>query len=227
MKKIGFVVFLALLTLTSCYNKSNTLSQTNDNLYSSNKGNASNKNYNNDSIKKAPSSLKENTYSYTNIFFDTAGFRELVSHFNINEDKFDPQGWTWYVPKSAPKSSSEDAIYLYFGVKGRTNGPLRLRVQYHSDDWLFIEKAQFYIKGKAYEFIPRNVQRDNDYEIWEWFDNALTIADKELIYALSEAKTAEIKFIGSQYYDIRYINQTELSDIKNTLLLYNSFGGDF
>lgn len=68
MKKIGFVILLALLTLTSCYNKSNTLSQTNDNFYNSNKGNASNKNYNSDSIKKVPSSLKENTYSYTHIF---------------------------------------------------------------------------------------------------------------------------------------------------------------
>jgi len=227
MKKIGISILLALLTITSCNNKSNTLSQTIDNSPSSNKENTPNRICNIDSVKKDSSFSKENTYYYSNIFFDTVGFKELISHFNINEDKFDPQGWTWYIPKSAPNSSSEDAIYLYFGVKGRTNGPLRLRVQYHSDDWLFIEKAQFYIKGKAYEFIPRNVQRDNDYEIWEWFDNALTIDNKDLIYALSEAKTAEIKFVGRHYYDIRYVNQTQLSDIKNTLLLYNSFGGNY
>ena len=36
----------------------------------------------------------------------------------------------------------------------------RLRIQYYSDDWLFIRKYQFSIDNKAYEFIPNNVETD-------------------------------------------------------------------
>lgn len=71
------------------------------------------------------------------------------------------------------------------------------------------------------------MHRDNDYEIWEWFDDALTLADKDMIKALSEAKSAKIKFIGREYYDIRFINHSQIIDIKRTLDLYNRFGGNF
>jgi hypothetical protein len=104
----------------------------------------------------------------------------------------------------------------------------RLRIQYYSDDWLFIRKYQFSIDNKAYEFIPNNVETDsgNGGYIWEWCDeNIHSNNDIELIKALSNAKTAKIKFIGRQYHDIKTISQKQIKGIKDAVNLYLAMGG--
>lgn len=180
-----------------------------------------------DSICKQGQFNEYYDYFISHYTYNSEELEKIISHFNIKKDEFDTKGWAWFIPKSAPRYKSQDGIYLYFGVRGIENGPLRLVVQYSDEDWLFIEKLQFLINGKVYDYLPRNIHRDNDYEIWEWFDDALTLADKDMIKALSEAKSAKIKFIGREYYDIRFINHSQIIDIKRTLDLYNRFGGNF
>ena len=105
--------------------------------------------------------------------------------------------------------------------------PLRFRVQYYSDDWLFFKKIQFSIDYNAYEYIPSDTETDsgNGGKIWEWFDEALTGRDKTLIYALADAKSAKMKFIGRQYYDIKTITKNQITDMKRVLELYRAMGG--
>lgn len=160
---------------------------------------------------------------------DSATVKKLSYLFIFNKDEFDPRELTWIKPKSAPQYTNQNGIYCYFmkDVNGVSN--FRFRIQYYSDDWLFIHKYQFSIDNSAYEFIPNNVETDsgNGGYIWEWCDeNIHTNNDIELIKALSNAKSAKIKFIGRQYHDIKTISPKQIKSIRNTIELYTAMGGD-
>lgn len=160
---------------------------------------------------------------------DSGKIKELLPFFKVKKDEFDPNGKVVYTPKSAPQYINQNGIYCYFIVTDGTPGPLRFVVQYYADDWLFFKKIQFSIDDNAYEFVPLNTETDNGDggKIWEWFDEALTPTDQDLIYALSNAKSAKMKFIGKQYYDIKVINKAQITDIKRTLDLYHAMGGNY
>lgn len=157
---------------------------------------------------------------------DSVKIKELLPYFRVKKDEFDPNGGTWYEPKSAPKYTNQNGIYLYFKVDNTGIKNLRFRVQYFADDWLFFQKVRFSLDSAAYEYIPVRTETDNgDGYIWEWFDESLNFSDKNLIYALANAKSAKMKFIGRQYYGIRTLSKQQIIDIKRTLELYNAMGG--
>ena len=158
---------------------------------------------------------------------DSAKIKELLPYFNVKKDEFDPKKKTWYEPKSAPKYTNQNGIYFYFATQEGKPLQLRFRVQYYADDWLFFKKIQFSIDNNAYEFIPSDTEQDNGNggKIWEWFDETLSGSDRELIYALTEANNAKMKFIGKQYYDIKTITKSQITDMKRTLELYKAMGG--
>lgn len=136
----------------------------------------------------------------------------------------------WYTPKHAPKHVDRNGIYLYFGKDDNSIKPLRLRVQYYADEWLFISNVIFNIDGKVFRFIPTKVERDsgNGGMIWEWIDEPIQDeSDKELICALINAKSAKMKFNGSQYYKIKAISNAQLTSMRKTLELFNALGGNF
>ena len=135
---------------------------------------------------------------------DSAAVEQLLPFFTVKKDEFDPKATTWYTPRSAPKYINRNGIYCYFGTADGLPKVLRFVVQYRADNWLFIKKVQFSIDGSPYEFVPNNVERDNEGGyIWEWFDEPLLYSSKDIIRALSEAKSAKMKLIGDQYYDIK------------------------
>lgn len=160
---------------------------------------------------------------------DSAKIKDLLRYFNVKKDEFDPNGKIWYKPKSAPKYTNQNGIYLYFATQEGRTCPLRFRVQYYADDWLFFNKIQFSVDGKPFEYIPSDTEHDNGNggKIWEWFDEALSGSDKELISALTGANNAKMKFIGRQYHDIKTITKNQITDMKRTLELYRALGGDY
>lgn len=159
---------------------------------------------------------------------DSIKIKELLPFFDVKKDEFDPKGAIWYIPKSAPKYANRNGIFCYFMVQNGKPGPLRFKIQYYADNWLFIRTVQFSIDNSAYEFTPMSTERDNDGGmIWEWFDEALSNADHDLIHALSKANSARMKLIGSQYFDIKTITKNQITDIKRALDLYLAMGGIF
>ena len=160
---------------------------------------------------------------------DSSKIKELLPFFVVKKDDFDPNGKVWYTPKSAPKYVNQNGIYLYFAVQKGNPLTLRFRIQYHSDEWLFFKKVQFSIDGNAYEYVPMDTEHDsgNGGKIWEWFDEGLTGSDRSLIVALSSAKSAKMKFVGRQYYDIKTITKQQILDLKRTLELYYAMGGSY
>ncbi|MCA1918683.1 MAG: hypothetical protein LDL38_04725 [Flavobacterium piscis] len=158
---------------------------------------------------------------------DSAKIKELTQFFRVRKDEFSTTGKTWYEPKSAPNYTNRNGLYCYFQTENDMPSNLRFRMQYYSDDWLFFSKVQFSIDGKAYEYVPMDTETDSGDggHIWEWFDESVSESDKELLNALANAKSAKMKLIGRQYYDIRTISQEQIKGIKRTLELYQAMGG--
>lgn len=158
---------------------------------------------------------------------DLVKVKELKKYFIVQKDEFSKTNLTWYKPKTAPKYSNQNGLYCYFQTENNIPSNLRFRLQYYSDEWLFFNRVQFSIDGKAYEYVPLNTETDNGDGgyIWEWFDESITNSDKDLISALSNAKSAKMKLIGRQYFDIRTISKDQIKNIKRTLDLYKEMGG--
>jgi hypothetical protein len=160
---------------------------------------------------------------------DSAKVKNLEKFFRIKSDEFSNDNKKWYKPKSAPNYTNANGIYCYFQTENGMPGNLRFRLQYYADEWLFFNRVQFSIDGKAYEYIPLNTETDsgNGGYIWEWFDESVSDSDKELINALANAKSAKMKLIGRQYFDTKNITQEQISSFKRTLELYQAMGGQW
>ncbi|MDR0511196.1 MAG: hypothetical protein LBH06_08915 [Rikenellaceae bacterium] len=160
---------------------------------------------------------------------DSLKVNSLPEFFKKNKDEFSSDGLTWYKHINSPKyHSSRSGIYCYFGIRNNKPMYLRLVVQYCSEDWLFFKKIRFSIDDMAFEYIPDEVEHDNNSTIWEWCDNALIRDnDKLLIRTLSNAKDAKMKFIGSKYYDIKIISKADITAIRQTIEMYEALGGNF
>lgn len=174
-------------------------------------------------------SAKKTTKEEAATSVDSVKIKELLQYFNVKKDEFDSKGRIWYEPKSAPKYTNMNGIYIYFSADNDGINPLRFRVQYYADDWLFFKKVQFSIDGNAFDYYPSSTETDcgNGGMIWEWFDEPVAEVDKELILSLSTAKSAKMKFIGKQYYDIKVISAKQITDINRTIELYRAMGGKF
>ena len=160
---------------------------------------------------------------------DSVKAKTLVKFFSQNKDEFSSENIVWYQPKSAPKYTNRNGLYCYFQTENGKPSNLRLRFQYYADEWLFFKKIQFSIDGKAFEYYPDATETDSGEggKIWEWSDQALMESDKEFIYALANAKSAKIKIIGSQYYNVKPVSEEQIKSIKQTLDLFNAMGGRY
>ncbi|MGB8192791.1 MAG: hypothetical protein WCF67_12765, partial [Chitinophagaceae bacterium] len=155
--------------------------------------------------------------------------KELSKYFKQKNDEFSSDNKIWYKPKSAPEYINRNGLFCYFQTENGIANNLRFTLQYYADDWLFFERVQFSIDGKAYEYTPFKTETDNGNggHIWEWFDEPLTQSSKEIIRAMFNAKTAKMKLIGRQYYKIKTISLEQINDIKRTIELYQALGGQF
>lgn len=160
---------------------------------------------------------------------DSSKANELKKFFRQKKDEFSNDGKVWYKPKSSPIYANSNGIYCYFQTENNMPSNLRFTIQYYSDDWLFFKQVQFSIDGKAYDYTPMNTETDSGDGgyIWEWFDESVTESDKGLLNALANAKSAKMKLIGRQYYDIKNVSQEQIKSIKRTLDLYKAMGGQY
>jgi len=164
-----------------------------------------------------------------NAKIDSVIIKDLTKYFRQKKDEFSNNNKIWFEPKSAPQYVNRNGLYCYFHSENGLPSNLRFRIQYYAEDWLFFSKIQFAIDGKAYEYIPNSTETDSGDggKIWEWSDQALTLDDRELIYALANAKSAKMKIIGSQYFDQKTISQEQIKSIKQVLDLYKAMGGQY
>lgn len=145
-------------------------------------------------------------------------------------------GTTWFQHKTSPSYlNTRKSISVYFGTSGTKLDHPRIKIQYVSDDWLFIEKYIIKADNISYEISPKYgvIERDNgalssgEIGIWEWFDASMTYENIEMVLAIIKSEKAVIRFEGRQYYRDYTISQTEKTGLKETLIVWKKMGGVF
>lgn len=135
---------------------------------------------------------------------------------------------TWMYDKSSPKYNDINSFHVYMGQKGESKPWLRLRIQYKSDDWLFIEKYLIKTDKNSYTIdADREMERDNGYGgIWEWYDTEVTQDNYKIIKDIIDSKNVVLRSEGKQYYKDRKISAIERQGLKNILDAYEALGGN-
>lgn len=131
----------------------------------------------------------------------------------------------WYRDKSSPAYNNQNGFFLYIGKRGAADPWLRLRIQYHADDWLFIESFVVVADGQRFEHNVVKFERDNDSTIWEWYDENLSESDLTMIRAVIGSKEAIIRFNGRQYRSDKKITSAQKAALQNVLDAYKALGG--
>ena len=142
---------------------------------------------------------------------------QSLKSFRKKEDEF--EGVKFYSEKRTPYYANVNFIYPYIS-NSRNNYYLRLKLQYTSDNWLFINRAIFLIDGIKYE-ISGNFERDNNSTIWEWLDLSVGDKERDILEMLANSKKAKVRYEGDKYYKDRTITSKEKSIIRKTLKVYD------
>lgn len=137
----------------------------------------------------------------------------------------DVRGITWYYDKSTTQYNNANSFHIYIGKEKSGSPWLRLRIQYFGDDWLFINNYKFLIDGYNYEITPEEVERDNNADVWEWYDTDININNLKIIKAIIESDKAILRCEGKQYYKDRTITSQEKKALQNVLDAYKALGG--
>lgn len=172
-----------------------------------------------DEIRKSKIEISEKSK------IDTVKTQKLSKLFTENTDKFEQL--KWIEPKSKPTYRNQNGFYCYFSQKDNTPGNFRFVGQYASSDWLFAEKITFNIDGENFLYVPKKMEKDNNTEIWEWFDDPIDRNYLPLIRRIANANKVSVRWQGDTYSDDQELSKSNIKSIKNTLDYYESLGGTF
>lgn len=135
---------------------------------------------------------------------------------------------TWYYDKSTPQYTNYNSFHLYIGKEKRSKPGLRFRIQYASDDWLFIEGYVIKTDNETYTISTSygEVEKDNGSGgIWEWYDVSMNNRHYVMIKDIISSKSVKIRHNGRQYYKDRTITSKEKQGLQNILNAYEALGG--
>jgi hypothetical protein len=155
-----------------------------------------------------------------------AEFKSAMSHMRIKTDAV--KNTTYYSDKTSPKYVNQNGFSVYAGgSKGSTPG-LFWEIQYEGSDWLFIKSYFFNVDGFTYEFTPDYgaIKTDNDSNVWEWYNEAITSEQVDLIQRIIESKSAVMRLNGSQYYKDVKISASQKAALQHVLTVFQGLGGD-
>jgi hypothetical protein len=125
----------------------------------------------------------------------------------------------WYYARTTTQYIDSNSIHMYMGQDQGSEPYLRFRIQYAGDDWLFINKFTINADGQVFVIEPDygDVERDNDSDVWEWYDISPSDENVSMVKAIMNSKKAVIRCEGDQYYKDRTITATEKKAIKSIL----------
>jgi len=136
---------------------------------------------------------------------------------NMTKEHDEITNITWYRDKSSPKYTNANAFYLYFSKDN-----LRLKIQYHADDWLFINKVIIKTDKEMHVLTP-NFERDNAYgKIWEWADLYVDKSGMAIIEDIINSNDVKIRYEGSKYRKDITLSEKQKKALKDTLLAFKN-----
>lgn len=145
----------------------------------------------------------------------------LMQALNVDQE--------WVMPKNVTMEVTNNDMFFYFRLVDGKPEALRFHAQYYADDPLNIEKIRFVVNGFNYFFTPATEPKkgkDGPRMYWETVDDALSAADKDLIYAISHASWARVVFIGADGFShVKKFSEEQIQDFYTVLALYLKMGG--
>lgn len=138
---------------------------------------------------------------------------------NFKKEKDDFEGDIFYRDSRTPNYANTNFIYPYIGNKENLYW-LRLKFQYASDNWLFINNAILMVDDEKFN-ISGKWERDHNSKIWEWMDISVKDEEYQILKKIANSKTTKIRYEGTQYHDDRTLTQKEIAIIKKTLEIYD------
>ena len=138
------------------------------------------------------------------------------------------RGITWYKHATVPKYDNANRFYLYFGITDdQILTPLRLKITYSSDSWLFVQSVWGKADGKKIDLpqVSETImgwERDNSGgKIWEWSDAPVdTETEIAAVRQVSTSKETIVRFEGRQYYGDRTLTAAQLLALRETISAY-------
>ncbi len=159
--------------------------------------------------------------------------REIAAATRAMRKKTDEvRGLTFHQHRDSSRFlNSRKDIFLYFATKPEwpDPGPLRLKIQYVADDWLFIEKYTIKADDQTFTITTSygEVERDNGSGgIWEWYDKPASASQLAMVETIVGSKKAVLRYHGRQYYRDKTITANEKRRLKEVLVAYEALGGD-
>ncbi|WP_152599623.1 hypothetical protein [Hoeflea sp. BAL378] len=151
--------------------------------------------------------------------------KRLISRLRVKEDKV--EGVTWFKHPNEPKYlNSRSTVYLYIGRKGKSGTPwLRMKIQYTSTDWLFVENVKAWYDGAKETLFVGRFERDNNTTIWEWVDISPKSDQIELLRSIAKSKESILRFEGNQYHRDVKLSAGDKAAIRDVLEAYEIMKG--
>lgn len=145
----------------------------------------------------------------------------------MKKDTDEVQNITWYYDQSTSTNITDEGFYLYIGKQTSGNQQLRFRIQYTSDNWLFIKRFVVKADDKTYA-IPLNyddVKRDAHYGgISEWYDTSFA-QHSQIIKAIIASEKTILRCEGEKFYNDRILTTQEKKAMQNVMDAYEAMGG--
>lgn len=133
-------------------------------------------------------------------------------------------GITWVSHRDAPLLGNYASIY--FGVKNESssNYPIRLKLQYNDDNWLFIHSVTVKADEKLFELGGLDFKRDTVVtSVREWID--IPVKDHEMLNQWMTAKRVLFRFNGDKYYHDFILPNEQQSQLREVYAAWKIMGG--
>lgn len=130
---------------------------------------------------------------------------------------------------SAEFVNTESEFYCYFVSSAGLTPSLRIRIQYVSDDWLFIRRFTIKADDATFEIDVSGLGNvDRDFEggkIWEWHDRPADENNLKMLDEILRSKRVILRCEGDKYIKDRDLTESEIDRIRSVLMAYQIMGG--
>lgn len=167
-------------------------------------------------IDEKEEALKEKLAELTSITVTKATFKSLYKNTRKHYDEFSKT--TFIYDNSSPQHLNYNGVFIYITKIG-DDLELWFKMQYVSDEWLYINRAIFNLDGKNQDYGWDFRQGSSNNESWEWFAINFTNMPSSMI-EIARAKKAKVKYSGKNLYDIVIITKKQQAAMKRQLQVY-------
>jgi len=143
---------------------------------------------------------------------------------NMKKKTDEIEGITWVSHRNAPVLANYVSIYFGSSKGSVANYPLRLKLQYYGDDWLFVRSVTVKADDKVYELGKLAFERDHSSgSVWEWID--MPVKDHEMLNHWMTAKHVVVRFDGDQYKKDFTLPLGQLTQLREVYQAWKIMGG--